>query len=318
MTLHVPVSLNECIALLTPSIELSLTHNEIPVVIDATLGLGGHTKVLLEKFPQLKVIGLDRDDNAIAHARNNLQEFSDRVTIIHTVYDHIPEVLNELGLTAVDGILFDLGVSSMQLDFADRGFSYSHKAPLDMRMDQNSPLTAEFILTTYSHADLVRIIRTYGEEKFAPRIASNIVKARDAGTLKTTSDLAQIIKASIPAPARRLGGNPAKRTFQAIRIEVNNELKILERAIPAGLNHLKVGGRMVVMSYHSLEDKIVKHIFQDKSENKSPKGLPIELAQFQPKFTLVFRGSKGASTEEIATNPRAQSMRLRAIERSAA
>ena len=310
--------LDRCIALLSPSIEKSLAKKNQPVVIDATLGLGGHTHELLSRFPQLKVIGIDRDKSAIEKTEARLKEFSGRFTIVHAVYDQIPEVLNSLGFTQVDGILFDLGVSSMQLDFADRGFSYANEAPLDMRMDQSAPLTAELVLNTYSHGELARVIRNYGEERFASSIASNIVKARSENRLRTTKDLADLVKASIPAPARRIGGNPAKRTFQAIRIEVNNELKVLERAIPAGLDVLEVGGRMVVMSYQSLEDKIVKRAFQERTESKAPKGLPIEMKEFAPKFTLVFRGSESASDSEIAANSRAQSVRLRAIERSAA
>ena len=310
--------LDRCIALLSPSIEKSLAKKNQPVVIDATLGLGGHTHELLSRFPQLKVIGIDRDKSAIEKTEARLKEFSGRFTIVHAVYDQIPEVLNSLGFTQVDGILFDLGVSSMQLDFADRGFSYANEAPLDMRMDQSAPLTAELVLNTYSHGELARVIRNYGEERFASSIASNIVKARSENRLRTTTDLAELVKASIPAPARRIGGNPAKRTFQAIRIEVNNELKVLERAIPAGLDVLEVGGRMVVMSYQSLEDKIVKRAFQERTESKAPKGLPIEMKEFAPKFTLVFRGSESASDSEIAANSRAQSVRLRAIERSAA
>ena len=310
--------LDRCIALLSPSIEKSLAKKNQPVVIDATLGLGGHTHELLSRFPQLKVIGIDRDKSAIEKTEARLKEFSGRFTIVHAVYDQIPEVLNSLGFTQVDGILFDLGVSSMQLDFADRGFSYANEAPLDMRMDQSAPLTAELVLNTYSHGELARVIRNYGEERFASSIASNIVKARSENRLRTTKDLADLVKASIPAPARRIGGNPAKRTFQAIRIEVNNELKVLERAIPAGLDVLEVGGRMVVMSYQSLEDKIVKRVFQERTESKAPKGLPIEMKEFAPKFTLVFRGSESASDSEVAANSRAQSVRLRAIERSAA
>ena len=310
--------LDRCIALLSPSIEKSLAKKNQPVVIDATLGLGGHTHELLSRFPQLKVIGIDRDKSAIEKTEARLKEFSGRFTIVHAVYDQIPEVLNSLGFTQVDGILFDLGVSSMQLDFADRGFSYANEAPLDMRMDQSAPLTAELVLNTYSHGELARVIRNYGEERFASSIASNIVKARSENRLRTTTDLAELVKASIPAPARRIGGNPAKRTFQAIRIEVNNELKVLERAIPAGLDVLEVGGRMVVMSYQSLEDKIVKRAFQERTESKAPKGLPIEMKELAPKFTLVFRGSESASDSEIAANSRAQSVRLRAIERSAA
>ena len=210
--LHIPVALDRCIALLSPAIEAK--NN--PIIVDATLGLGGHTKALLIKFPNLKVIALDRDLSAISIATNNLSEHIDRVEIIHAVYDELDSVLTKLGITEVDGILFDLGVSSMQLDQADRGFAYSQDAPLDMRMDQSSGPSALDILNTYSYGELVRVIRNYGEEKFATKIADNIIKARESQTLKTTKDLAELVKNSIPAPARRTGGNPAKRTFQAL------------------------------------------------------------------------------------------------------
>ncbi|MTA46249.1 MAG: 16S rRNA (cytosine(1402)-N(4))-methyltransferase RsmH, partial [Actinobacteria bacterium] len=234
------------------------------------------------------------------------------------VYDELPSVLDSLGFKKVDGILFDLGVSSLQLDEAERGFSYSHLAPLDMRMDQSDPLSAAVVLNTYTKGELVRVLRNYGEEKFASRIADNIIKARASGLLNNTKDLAELVKSSIPAATRRTGGNPAKRTFQALRIEVNNELKVLETAIPAALDRLSVGGRMVVMSFQSLEDRIVKRFFADASESKSPRGLPVEMAEFAAKYNLVFRGSESASDEEIESNPRAQSVKLRAIERIAA
>lgn len=305
--------LHRCIALLAPSIEKSAN----PIVIDATLGMGGHAEALLERYPNLLVVGIDRDTEAIKIASNRLAKFGARFTFVHAVFDQMPEVLSELGIKGVDGILFDLGVSSLQLDHVDRGFSYSNSAPLDMRMDKSSGLTARDVLENYSKEDLVKILRTYGEERFATRIVENIIKARSAGTLKTTTDLAELVKASIPAPARRVGGNPAKRTFQAIRIEVNQELKILENALPKALNQLKVGGRLVVMSFQSLEDKIVKQAFASASESKNPIGLPVELEHLKAKYQLVFRGSEGARAEEIETNSRAQSVRLRAIERVA-
>ena len=311
MQLHVPVALDRCIALLTPSIEAVPN----PVVVDATLGMGGHTHELLRRFPQLQVIGLDRDLSAIEIATKNLAEFSSRLTIVHAVYDQISDVLGDLNIPSVDGVLFDLGVSSMQLDFAERGFAYSQEAPLDMRMDQSSGLSAQEVLDTYSRQDLVRVIRTYGEEKFATKIVDNIIAAREAGTLRTTTDLATIVKESIPAPARRTGGNPAKRTFQALRIEVNNELSVLERALPAATEHLAVGGRVVVMAYQSLEDKIVKRYFTEITASRSPLGLPIDLPNSAADFSLVIRGSEGASAAEIEANPRAASMRLRAVER---
>ena len=310
---HISVALERCVALLTPSIE----KNPEPIVVDATLGLGGHSYALLEKFSNLRVIGLDRDEKAIAKARERLSQFKNRLTVVHAVYDQMPEILDQLGISNVDGILFDLGVSSMQLDDASRGFSYSKDAPLDMRMDQSATLTAKKVLDTYSRAELIKVIRDYGEERFAQRIVDNIIAARETGKLNSTTDLAELVKASIPAPARRLGGNPAKRTFQALRIEVNSELSVLDRAIPRALDRLKNGGRLVVLSFQSLEDKIVKRHFAEASESKSPRGLPVEIQSLAAQYSLVFRGSEGASAEEIQKNSRAQSVRLRAIERRA-
>jgi len=310
---HKSVLRERCVALLTPSIEKSTS----PIVVDATLGMGGHSEALLERFPKLRIVGLDRDREAIAIATHRLERWANRIDVVHAVFDQIPEVLSELGIEGVDGILFDLGVSSLQLDEVERGFSYAHTAPLDMRMDSSAGMTAADLLENYEKAQLIRILKVYGEERFAARIAENIIKARANGRLKTTTDLAELVKASIPAPARRIGGNPAKRTFQAIRIEVNQELEILQRALPKALDAIKVGGRVVVMSFQSLEDKIVKEAFQEASESKSPRELPIEIEELKAKFELVFRGSEKASAEEIEENSRAQSVRLRAIERVA-
>ena len=315
---HIPVALDRCIELLTPAIEFSLQNNDATYVIDATLGLGGHTRALLAKFPTLIVIGIDRDERAIELARKNVEPFADRLLISHTTYDQIDEVLQEHSVAQVAGILFDLGVSSMQLDDGERGFAYSHDAPLDMRMDQSTGLTALEVLNTYEHGALVRILRMYGEEKFAPRIADFIIEARNEGRLNSTKDLAELVKNAIPAAARRTGGNPAKRTFQALRIEVNQELSILEAAIPAALQAIQVHGRVVVMAYQSLEDKIVKSYFADITESKTPRGLPVDLPDSAAKYVLVMRGSEAASEAEIVINPRAQSMRLRAVERLAA
>ena len=312
--LHIPVALDRCIALLSPAIESSAN----PIVVDATLGMGGHTRALLLKYPQLKIIALDRDLSAIEIATTNLSDVSDRVVIVHAVYDELELVLAKLGISEVDGILFDLGVSSMQLDQAERGFAYSQDAPLDMRMDQSSGPTALDILNTYSYGELVRVIRNYGEEKFATKIADNVIKAREAGTLRTTKDLADIVKASIPAPARRTGGNPAKRTFQALRIEVNQELAVLERAMPQAIKAIRIGGRLVVMSYQSLEDKIVKKALSEVVASHSPLGLPFDLPNSDASYKLVINGSEGANVAEIEINARAQSMRLRALERVAA
>ena len=311
--IHRSVLRDRCVALLTPSIEKSAD----PIVVDATLGMGGHSEALLESFANLRIVGLDRDKEALAIASHRLERWSDRIDVVHAVYDQIPEVLSELGINGVDGILFDLGVSSLQLDEVERGFSYAHSAPLDMRMDKSAGLTAADVLETYEKSQLIRILKVYGEEKFANRIAENIIKARAVGGLKSTTDLAELVKASIPAPARRIGGNPAKRTFQAIRIEVNQELEILQRALPKALNAIKVGGRVVVMSFQSLEDRIVKEVFQEASESKSPRELPIEIESLKAKFELVFRGSEKASAKELEENSRAQSVRLRAIERVA-
>ena len=315
---HIPVALDRCIDLLSPAIEFSLKNHSSTYVIDATLGLGGHARALLAKFPTLIVIGIDRDEQAIAIARKSVAPFERRLFISHTTYDEIETVLDDHGVTKVAGILFDLGVSSMQLDDGERGFAYSFDAPLDMRMDQSTGLTAFDVLQTYDHSALVRILRAYGEEKFAPRIADFIIDSRMAGKLNTTKDLADLVKNAIPASARRTGGNPAKRTFQALRIEVNQELSILERAIPAALSALEVHGRLVVMAYQSLEDKIVKAALTKVTESKTPRGLPMDLPDSAAKYSLVMRGSESASDPEVLINPRAQSMRLRAVERVAA
>ena len=303
-----------CVELLTPAINKS----ETPVVVDATLGLGGHSEALLESNPNLVLIGIDRDLDAIVKAKNRLAKFENRVKLNHAIFDEISEVVNSFGFEKVDGILFDLGVSSMQLDQSDRGFSYSQDAPLDMRMDRSTGITASEIVNTYAPGELVRILRTYGEEKFATRIVENIVKERAKAPLNSTAQLATLVKESIPAATRRTGGNPAKRTFQALRIETNDELGAVNRAIPQALELLKVGGRLVVMSFQSLEDRIVKEIFTQATTSGTPRDLPIDLPEFAAKFALVVRGSVLPSEAEIAANSRAQSVRLRAIERLAA
>ena len=311
---HISVMRDTCVDLLTPAISKS----ETPVVVDATLGLGGHSKALLESNPNLVLIGIDRDLDAIVKAKNRLAKFENRAMISHAIFDEITDVVNSFGFEKVDGILFDLGVSSMQLDQSDRGFSYSQDAPLDMRMDRSTGITASEIVNTYAPGDLVRILRTYGEEKFATRIVENIVKERAKAPLNSTAQLATLVKESIPAATRRTGGNPAKRTFQALRIETNDELGAVNRAIPQALELLKVGGRLVVMSFQSLEDRIVKEIFTQATTSGTPRDLPIDLPEFAAKFALVVRGSVLPSEAEIAANSRAQSVRLRAIERLAA
>jgi 16S rRNA (cytosine1402-N4)-methyltransferase len=303
-----------CAELLSPA----LIKSESPVVVDATLGLGGHSEKLLEVNPTLIIIGIDRDLDAIAKSKERLIKFSDRIKFNHSVFDKISDVVTSCGFEKVDGILFDLGVSSMQLDQSERGFSYSTDAPLDMRMDRSTGITASEIVNNYAPGDLVRILRVYGEEKFATRIVENIVKARAKGVLNSTTELATLIKESIPAATRRTGGNPAKRSFQALRIEANDELGAVSRAIPQALSLLKVGGRLVVMSFQSLEDRIVKEFFTQATTSGTPRDLPIDLPELAAKFTLVVRGSVSPSESEIASNPRSQSVRLRAIERVAA
>ena len=303
-----------CIDLLTPAINKS----EKPVVVDATLGLGGHSEALLESNPNLVLIGIDRDIDAIKKAQSRLVKFENRIHLNHSVFDEITDVVKSFGFEKVDGILFDLGVSSMQLDQSERGFSYSHDAPLDMRMDRSTGITASEILNSYAPGELVRILRTYGEEKFATRIVENIIKERAKAPLNSTAQLATLVKESIPAATRRTGGNPAKRTFQALRIETNDELGAVNRAIPQALELLKVGGRLVVMSFQSLEDRIVKEFFAQATTSGTPRDLPVDLPEFAAKFALVVRGSVLPSEAEIAANSRAQSVRLRAIERVAA
>jgi 16S rRNA (cytosine1402-N4)-methyltransferase len=305
---------DRCVDLLAPSIEL---HSQ-PVVVDATLGLGGHTEALLSRFPQLTVIGIDRDIRALEKAKKRLEVFGDRVKTSHAVFDEMSEVVTAHGFTQVSGVLFDLGVSSMQIDEQDRGFSYSHDAPLDMRMDASQGITAFEIVNYYEPGALVKILRTFGEEKFATRIVENIVKARSQAPLNSTIELATLVKESIPAATRRTGGNPAKRTFQALRIAVNDELGAITRALPQALNLIDVGGRVVVMSFQSLEDKIVKEIFVEASTSKSPRNLPMDLPEYAAKFSLVIRASEKASEREQDENPRSTSVRLRAIERVAA
>lgn len=305
---------DRCIDLLAPSIEASLT----PVVVDATLGLGGHTEELLTRFPQLTVIGIDRDPRALEQARARLTSFGDRLKTSHAVFDSISDVVESHGYSQLSGVLFDLGVSSMQLDESDRGFSYSQDAPLDMRMDGTQGITAFEIVNHYEPGALVKILRTFGEEKFATRIVENIVKARAVAPLNSTLQLANLVKESIPAATRRTGGNPAKRTFQALRIAVNDELGAITRAIPQALDLVEVGGRVVVMSFQSLEDKIVKEIFVEASTSKSPRNLPMDLPEYAAKFSLVIKASEKASEREQEENPRSSSVRLRAIERVAA
>jgi 16S rRNA (cytosine1402-N4)-methyltransferase len=307
---HVPVLLERCLELLAPALALPGA-----VHVDFTLGLGGHAEAVLERFPAVVLIGLDRDPEALAHSRQRLSRFADRTQLVHAVYDELPAVLTDLGHRAFHSGLFDLGVSSLQLDEADRGFAYSQDAPLDMRMDQSRGVTAEEIVNGYEPGALVRVLRVYGEEKFAPRIVSAIVRERAKARITSTARLAELVRDAIPAAARRTGGNPAKRSFQALRIEVNGELAALESAIPAALDALAPKGRLVVMSYQSLEDRIVKRAIAVRARSTGPIDLPVELPGTGPTVRLLTRGSEQATAAEVAANPRAASVKLRAVER---
>ena len=307
--IHTPVLLERCIELLGPALA-----KPGAVFVDATLGMGGHSAGVLERFPEATLVGLDRDPEALAIAGERLERFGDRVHLVHTVYDGIREAIEGLGFLQIDGVLFDLGVSSLQLDRVERGFSYSKDAPLDMRMDSTSELTAATVLAEYSEADLRRIFREYGEERLAGRYASRIVEAREKQPLERSGQLVDLITKATPVAVQRQG-HPAKRVFQALRIEVNQELSVLQRAIPAAIDALSVGGRIVVESYQSLEDRIVKRELQARSVSSAPAGLPVELPEHRPELKLLIRGAELADEDEKAANPRAASVRLRAAER---
>src|SRR4051794_26186062 len=281
---HVPVLLDRVVALVAPRLQQPGS-----VLVDATLGLGGHTEAVLTRCPQAHVVGVDRDVHALEAAGERLAPFAGRTTLVHAVYDEIPAVLADLGIDAVQGVLFDLGVSSMQLDVRDRGFAYAEDAPLDMRMDDTTGITAAEVLNTYPAAELARILRTYGEEKFARQIARAIVHEREQAPFDRSARLVDLLRSVIPAPARRTGGHPAKRTFQALRIEVNDELGVLRRAIPAAIDALAVGGRVTVMSYQSLEDRMVKQELTARSRSTVPHDLPVVPEEFQPELRLLTR-----------------------------
>ncbi|MGY1947968.1 16S rRNA (cytosine(1402)-N(4))-methyltransferase RsmH [Nocardia asiatica] len=310
---HVPVLLDRADALLGPALA-----EPGAVYVDATLGLGGHAEHFLSTYPGIRLVGLDRDTTALKLAGERLAPFADRITLVHTRYDGIADALGEAGLPAtgsVSAILMDLGVSSMQLDEAERGFAYSVDAPLDMRMDPTRGITAADVLNTYSHGDLARVLKTYGEERFASRIAAEVIRRRQVKPFRTSAELVELLYATIPAATRRTGGHPAKRTFQALRVEVNGELDSLRAALPAALAALRVGGRVVVMSYQSLEDKVVKHELVTRTASRTPVGLPVELPGMGPEFRLLTRGAEKATEQEIEDNPRAAPVRMRAAER---
>jgi len=307
---HVPVMRDRVLELLAPALDAPGS-----VLVDATLGRAGHASALLAAHPGLSLIGIDTDATAIEESREVLTGFAGRVTLVRAVYDEIPQILAANGLQAVQGVLFDLGVSSPQLDQPSRGFAYSQDAPLDMRMNQAGQLTAADVLNTYPADRLARVLREFGEERFARRIADAVVAERARAPLASTARLAEIVRDAIPAPARRTGGNPAKRTFQALRIEVNGELEALHRALPAALDAVAVGGRIVALAYHSLEDRAVKRELAARCTDTTPPGLPVSLDASRPQFRLLTRGAERPTAQELAANPRAAPARLRAAER---
>jgi 16S rRNA (cytosine1402-N4)-methyltransferase len=307
---HVPVLLARVVELLAPALAA-----EGAVCVDATLGMGGHAEALLARCPTARVIGLDRDAEAIALARERLAPFGDRFTAVHAVYDEVAAVLEREAEGTARGILFDLGVSSFQLDEADRGFAYRHDAPLDMRMDQSRGMTAADVLNTYEHGDLARVLRTYGEERYAGRIASAVLREREKEPFTTSARLVEVVRAAVPAASQRTGGHPAKRTFQALRIEVNQELEVWERALGSALRALEPGGRIAVLSYHSLEDRITKRALTAAAHSRTPAGMPVERPEDAAWLRLLTRGAEVPSEEEQHTNPRSASARLRAAER---
>lgn len=307
---HIPVQLERCLELIGPALD-----KPKPVHVDATVGLGGHAEAVLVAHPDVTLIGLDRDPQALARSAERLKPFEHRVRLEHAVYDELPDVLSRLALTTVDSILFDLGVSSMQLDDAGRGFAYAQDAPLDMRMDPTTGITAGEVVNTYPTAALTRVLRVYGEEKFALRIAQAIVRERTKTPLTSSARLAELVRDAIPQAARRTGGHPAKRTFQALRIEVNGELAALEAAMPRALDSLAIGGRIVVLSYQSLEDRIVKQALAVRAKSSAPVDLPVVPAGSGPTLRLLTRGAELPTGAEVSANPRAASVKLRAAER---
>lgn len=308
--LHVPVLLERTIEILGEAIEA-----DDAVLVDCTLGLGGHTEAFLSRFPNLTVIGIDRDEKALALASERLAKFGSRAKFSHATYDQIQEVLAEHGYVAADAILLDLGVSSMQLDEVERGFAYSFDAPLDMRMDATEELTAAAILNNYPESELARIFKEFGEERYAKQIAAAIVELRKTEPFSSSAALSKLIVAIVPFIPGKSKGHPAKRVFQALRIEVNGELEVLEATMPAAIDALALGGRIVILSYQSLEDRIVKQALVAASTSSAPIDMPIELPEQAPIIRLVVKGAEQASDSEILQNPRAASVRLRAAEK---
>lgn len=317
---HVPVMRTRVTELLAPALDAASSR---PFLLDATLGAGGHSEYLLQTFPQLCVIGVDRDAASLRAATERLARFADRFVALHCRFDGVVKEIQDsphplcrkVVSTGLHAALFDLGVSSMQLDQLERGFAYRADAPLDMRMDTTQQLTAAEVLNTYSQAQLAYVLKAYGDERFAGKIAAAIVKEREREPFENSRRLVELLYAVIPAAARRTGGHPAKRTFQALRIEVNGELEALDQVIPTIAGALAPGGRAVFMSYQSLEDRLVKRHFSALTTSRTPSGLPMELPGSEPEFRVVTRGAEKASDQEIEGNPRASSVRVRALEK---
>jgi 16S rRNA (cytosine1402-N4)-methyltransferase len=309
-SLHEPVMLARTLELLAPALA-----SDSAVLVDCTLGLGGHSEAFLNSFENLTVIGIDRDLVALDLAGKRLEAFGSRVKYFHGTYEQIPEALSKFGFSEASAILMDLGVSSMQIDSPDRGFAYSFDAPLDMRMDSSSGETAAELIATASELELARIFKEYGEERFAKKIAAEIVSRRAADPIVSSKQLASIISQIVPFIPGKSSGHPAKRVFQALRIAVNQELEILESAIPAAIDALEIGGRLLVLAYHSLEDRIVKQAIVQAATSSAPIDLPFELPEHAPVLKLVIKGAEQATLQEIAANPRSASVRLRVAEK---
>lgn len=304
---HDPVMLGRIVELLLPSL-----RRPGAVYVDCTLGLAGHARAILGAAPEARLVGIDRDPDALEVARERLGELAGRATLVQAVHDEIDEVLAELGVGRADAILADLGLSSLQIDREERGFAYRVDAPLDMRMDQSAGITAAELLNSCDARRIATILRRNGEERFARQIADAIVAERERAPFTTSARLVEVILGAIPVAARHHGGHPAKRTFQALRIEVNDELRGLSRFLPAALASLAVGGRIAVLSYHSLEDRQVKQTFAGLAHDRAPRDMPVVPEHLRPELQLLTRGAEKPDAEEIETNPRAASARLRA------
>ena len=305
---HKPVLLDECLE--------ALAIKPDGIYLDGTLGRAGHSLEIVKRLTTGRLIGIDRDETAIAAAQERLADYADRVTLVHSNFDRVREILDELGIDGADGMLCDLGVSSPQLDDAERGFSYRHDAPLDMRMDRTAALCAREVVNEWSYEELRRILFAYGEERYAPLIAKHIVQKREEAPIETTLQLAEIIKAAMPPSALREKQHPAKRSFQAIRIAVNGELDALPPMLEAAADKLHTGGRLAVISFHSLEDRVIKQTMQALATGCTcPPNFPVCVCGKKPKMKLISRKPIVSGEAELAYNPRARSAKLRVAEK---